>query len=172
MRILVVNLNNVYLVNLWCIWNFICQVGKALIPSQQMYDGLYRSDRKFGFVKESFLLTCHINWMSGTSEFPAKLFHVLSEKSEKDTARERNIPYKVMLVVDGLVTKWCPTLATHGLQPARLLCPWDFSDRILEQFAISFSNVGIELVPPVLQVIWITGRFFTTGPQGKPLWEW
>ena len=25
----------------------------------------------------------------------------------------------------GLVTKSCPTLATHGLQPARLLCPWD-----------------------------------------------
>ena len=43
--------------------------------------------------------------MSGTSEFPAKLFHVLSEKSEKDTTRERNIPYKVMLVVDGLVAK-------------------------------------------------------------------
>ena len=25
----------------------------------------------------------------------------------------------------GLVSKSSPTLATHGLQPARLLCPWD-----------------------------------------------
>ena len=25
----------------------------------------------------------------------------------------------------GLVAKSCLTLATHGLQPARLLCPWD-----------------------------------------------
>ena len=24
------------------------------------------------------------------------------------------------------VAKWCSTLQPHGLQPARLLCPWDF----------------------------------------------
>ena len=29
----------------------------------------------------------------------------------------------------GLVTKPCPILATHGLQPAGLLCPWDFPGR-------------------------------------------
>ena len=26
----------------------------------------------------------------------------------------------------GLVAKSCPTLMTHGMQSARLLCPWDF----------------------------------------------
>jgi len=26
----------------------------------------------------------------------------------------------------GLVAKLCPTLVTRGLQPSRLLCPWDF----------------------------------------------
>ena len=25
----------------------------------------------------------------------------------------------------GLVAQSCPTLATHGLQPSRFLCPWD-----------------------------------------------
>ena len=30
-----------------------------------------------------------------------------------------------MLVVGSLVAKSCLTLATHGLSPARLLCPWD-----------------------------------------------
>ena len=25
----------------------------------------------------------------------------------------------------GLVTQSCPTVQPHGLQPARLLCPWD-----------------------------------------------
>ena len=30
-----------------------------------------------------------------------------------------------MLVVGSLVAKLCLTLATHGLSPARLLCPWD-----------------------------------------------
>ena len=30
-----------------------------------------------------------------------------------------------MLVVGILVAKLCLTLATHGLSPARLLCPWD-----------------------------------------------
>ena len=28
----------------------------------------------------------------------------------------------------------------HGLQPTRLLCPWDFPDQILEWGAIAFSN--------------------------------
>ena len=30
-----------------------------------------------------------------------------------------------MLVVGSLVAKSCLTLVTHGLSPARLLCPWD-----------------------------------------------
>ena len=29
----------------------------------------------------------------------------------------------------GSVTQSCPTLRPHGLQPARLLCPWDFPGR-------------------------------------------
>ena len=32
------------------------------------------------------------------------------------------------------------SLALHGLQPARLLCPWDFPARILGWFAISYSR--------------------------------
>ena len=31
-------------------------------------------------------------------------------------------------------------LQPHGLQPARLLCPWDFPGRILEWVTISFSR--------------------------------
>ena len=39
-----------------------------------------------------------------------------------------------------LVAKSCPTLLQpHGLQPARLLCPWDFPARKLELAAICSS---------------------------------
>ena len=31
----------------------------------------------------------------------------------------------------------------HGLQPTRLLCPWDFPARVLEWAAIAFSNLNI-----------------------------
>ena len=40
----------------------------------------------------------------------------------------------------GLVAKSCLTIATHGLQPSRLLCPWNSPARILGWFAVSFSR--------------------------------
>ena len=41
----------------------------------------------------------------------------------------------------GLVAKLCPTLLRHhGLQPACLLCPWDFLARKLELVAICSSR--------------------------------
>ena len=41
----------------------------------------------------------------------------------------------------GLVTQSClTTLQSFGLQPARLLCPWDFSGKTLEWVAI-FSSI-------------------------------
>ena len=40
-----------------------------------------------------------------------------------------------------LVAKWCLTLQFHGLQPARLLCPWDFPGKNAGVgVAISFSE--------------------------------
>ena len=33
---------------------------------------------------------------------------------------------RLMVCASCLVTQWCPTLWPHGLQPARLLHPWDF----------------------------------------------
>ena len=44
-----------------------------------------------------------------------------------------------------LVTQSCPTLRHHGLQPARLLCPWDSPGK----------NTGVP------QVSFIAGRFLT-----------
>jgi len=32
------------------------------------------------------------------------------------------------------------SLRPHGLQPTRLLCPWDFQARVLEWGAIAFSD--------------------------------
>ena len=75
----------------------------------------------------------------------------------------------------GLVTKSCPILATHGLQPARLHCPWDFPGRdtgvgchfLLQGiFPTQKSNPGLLHCrwTPALQV-----SSFPTESQGKSL---
>ena len=59
----------------------------------------------------------------------------------------------------------------HGLQPSRLLCPWDSPGKILEWAAISFSRgssrprdqTSVSVSPA------LAGGFFTTAPPGKPL---
>ena len=55
----------------------------------------------------------------------------------------------------------------HGLQPTRLLCPWNSPGRILEQIAIPFSRrtffPGIEFRSPALQVCYLLFK-----PSGKP----
>ena len=49
-------------------------------------------------------------------------------------------PKTFRILVRCLVAKSCLTLRLYGLQPARLLCPWDFPARMLEWAAISFSS--------------------------------
>jgi len=39
-----------------------------------------------------------------------------------------------------LVAQSCPTLRPHGLQPTRLLCPWDSPSKILKWVAMTFSR--------------------------------
>ena len=61
---------------------------------------------------------------------------------------------------DGLVTKSCPTLATHhGRSPQDSSVPKIFQARILEWVAISFSR-GSSQPRDRTQVPCIAGRFF------------
>ena len=66
------------------------------------------------------------------------------------------------------VTQLCPTLCDpHGLQPARLLCPWHFPGKNIGggcRFLLQgiFLNTGIEPMSPALE-----DGFFTTEPPGK-----
>ena len=62
------------------------------------------------------------------------------------------------------------SLRSHGLQPARLLCPWHFQAKILEWVTI-FSFRGSSLPRDgicISYVSCISGRFFSTEPPGKP----
>ena len=57
------------------------------------------------------------------------------------------------------------SLPPRGLQPARLLCAWDFPGKSPElplHPPGDLSDPGTEPVSPAL-----AGRFFTTGPPGK-----
>ena len=67
-----------------------------------------------------------------------------------------------------LVAQSCRTLWPHGLQPARLLCPWDYpskNTRVGCHFLLRriFLTQGSNLHLPAL-----AGRFSPTEPAGKP----
>ena len=63
------------------------------------------------------------------------------------------------------------SLQPHGLQPTRLLCPWDSPGKKTGVGAISFSSgfskPGTE--PALLVSPAPAGRFFTSEPPGKPI---
>ena len=65
------------------------------------------------------------------------------------------------------VAKLSPTLLRpHGLQPSRLLCPWDFSGKntiVGCHFLLQGVFLTQELNPCLLLLV---GRFFTTEPPG------
>ena len=44
-----------------------------------------------------------------------------------------------------LVTQSCPTLRPHGLQPTRLLCPWDFPGKDTGVGSHFFLQVAVSI---------------------------
>ena len=65
-----------------------------------------------------------------------------------------------------LMTKTCLTLfQPHGLQPTRLLCPWDFPGKNTGVSGLPFPSPG-DLPNPAIKLTCPTlaGRFFTTKP--------
>ena len=68
-----------------------------------------------------------------------------------------------------LVTKSCPTLLQpHGLQPARLHCPWDFQARILQQVSISIFRIFLTQRSNLHLLHWQAGSL-PLSHQGSPL---
>ena len=68
-----------------------------------------------------------------------------------------------------LVARSCLALSRpHGLQPTRLLCPWDFP-RQAYWSGLPFSSPG-DLPYPEMEPASpeLAGGFFTTKPPGKP----
>ena len=70
-----------------------------------------------------------------------------------------------------LVTQSCLTLWSHGLYPARLLCPWDSPDKNTGM-GCYFLLQRIFLSQEIKLASWassaLAGRFFTTEPVGSP----
>ena len=73
---------------------------------------------------------------------------------------------------------WCPTLQTHGLQPSRLLCPWDFPDKspgvgghslLWGIFLTQGSNLGLLHCRRILYPLSHEGR--VTFPERLPSTE-
>ena len=67
--------------------------------------------------------TCVLSWLlTWASFFQMSLNTKVASESESEVAQS------------------CPTLRPHGLQPIRLLRPWDFPGKSAEWIAISFSR--------------------------------
>ena len=66
-------------------------------------------------------------------------------------------------------TKSCPTLATPGIVPARLLCPWNFPGENT-RVGCRFLLQGIEPRSRALQEVFLQGRQILSGlrHQGSP----
>ena len=61
------------------------------------------------------------------------------------------------------------SLQSHGLEPTRLLCPWDSPGKSTGvQVAISCSRAYSQ--PRGACLSCVAGEFFTPEPTGKPLW--
>ena len=74
------------------------------------------------------------------------------------------------------VAQSCPTLRNlmHGLQPTRLLCPWDFPGKSTSVFVPAKSrgipspgDLSDTRIEPVSLAL--AGKFFITEPSGKPI---
>ena len=66
-----------------------------------------------------------------------------------------------------LVAQSCWTLWQHGLDPTRLLCPWNSPGKNTELCSFSLPQ-GIFPIWDGTRVFCTVGIFFTTEPSGKP----
>ena len=66
-----------------------------------------------------------------------------------------------------LVSKSCLTLQPHGMQPTRLLCPWNIPGKNTRWVSISFSRGSSHPKHQIHVSCLAGGRFFTTEPPGK-----
>ena len=72
-----------------------------------------------------------------------------------------------------LITQPCPTLCDpHGLELARLLCPWDFSRQeywsgLLSPPPVDLPDPGIKPMSPVSPAL--QADSLPAGPLGKPV---
>ena len=74
----------------------------------------------------------------------------------------------VLLFCCCIVTKLCPTLQPHGLQPTRLFHPWDFSSK---KIGIGYHFLLQAILPTQQRTLCLLHwqeDAFTTEPLGKP----
>ena len=65
--------------------------------------------------------TLKSDWLYSLQPKMEKLYTVSKKRPGADCGSDHEL-----LIATVLVTQSCPTLQPHGLQPTRLLCPWDF----------------------------------------------
>ena len=74
-----------------------------------------------GSNKVAILLIPKSDWLYSLQPKMEKLYTVSKKRPGADCGSDHEL-----LIATVLVTQSCPTLQPHGLQPTRLLCPWDF----------------------------------------------
>ena len=120
-------------------------------------------------------------WLGPNSHLPCQHCRLLDSDARGPAAlfRKRRSPVHenltLMLLLQHpsscccryLVAKLCSALLKPlGLEPARLLCPWDFPDQ--NTGVICHFLQGIFPTQGSVPCLLLAGGFFTTEPQGKP----
>ena len=99
---------------------------------------------------------------------PQRNTHTHTRKTRNNKDKKYTQEYWLQRCTLGLVTQLYLTLQPHGLQPARHLCPWEFSTQEYWNGLPcpppgDLPNPGIEPRSPVLQA-----DSLLTEPPGKP----
>ena len=97
---------------------------------------------------------CPCEWPAGSNQLRKHPFH---------TPRWICLPPHLCQVASVLSDFLWP----HGLQPARLLSPWDFPDKILDWVAISFAKGSSRSKPESFKSPALEDRFFTSSATWK-----
>ena len=125
----------------FCSWHFLPNMPCNMVQTESYFVKSFTGEASEGF-------NCILNKKKQLMVWFSLLFKALLELSRKKKSSVLPLPFKqIYLNIFCSVTQLC--LTSHGLQPSRLLCPWDFPGKNTElgcHFLLQLKYLGWPLV--------------------------
>ena len=112
----------------------------------------------------SIKLSRHSVWAQNIFREPQNYF--LNHKSKMKNFKESTQPYDTNIPI--FLVAVSDSLRPHGLQPARLLCPWDFLGKNAGVGCHALLQGILPTQGLITHPLLCKGGFFTNEPPGKP----